>query len=209
LNAARDVGVSSLRSIARQAAGAVLFLLTPRARRLSRKDAEPMKVFDAVRTLLAVRRYKDQVIPADLVRRIVESAWLTGSSRNGQPWHFIAVQEKAMLRQLGSMATTGPYTADAALAVVVVMEDSVYNVSDASRAVQSMMLTAWDEGVGSNWVGFGNLEWANAVLGIPAGLTVLAIVPFGYPEARLGRGKKNRRPFAEVVSSERYGQPFA
>jgi nitroreductase len=168
-----------------------------------------MKVFDAVRTLLAVRRYKDQPLPADLVRRIVESAWLTGSSRNGQPWHFIAVQDKAMIQQLGGLATTGPYIAEAAFAVVVVMEESVYNVSDVSRAVQSMMLTAWDEGVGSNWVGFGNLAWANAVLGIPAALTVMAIVPFGYPRARLGRGKKNRRPFAEVISSERFGQPFA
>lgn len=168
-----------------------------------------MKVFDAVRTVLAVRSYKDQAIPADLVRRIVESAWLTGSSRNGQPWHFISVQDKAMLRQLGSLASTGPYTADAALAVVVIMEESVYNVSDVSRAVQSMMLTAWDEGVGSNWVGFGNLEQINAFLGIPPALKVMAIVPFGYPEARLGRGKKNRRPFAEVVSSERYGQSFA
>ncbi len=168
-----------------------------------------MKVFDAVRTLLAVRRYTDRPLPADLVRRIMESAWLTGSSKNGQPWHFIAVQDKALLRQLGSLATSGPYIADAALAVVVVMEESIFNVSDVSRAVQSMMLTAWDEGVGSNWVGFGNLAWANAVLGIPAALTVMAIVPFGYPEARLGRGKKNRKPFAEVVSRERYGQPFA
>ncbi|HLZ72063.1 MAG TPA: nitroreductase family protein [Dehalococcoidia bacterium] len=168
-----------------------------------------MTVFDAVRTVLAVRRYKDEPLPAELVRRIVEAAWLTGSSRNGQPWHFIAVQDRAMLRRLGGLAQTGPYIADAALAVVVVMEESIYNVSDVSRAVQSMMLTAWDQGVGSNWVGFGNLDWANAVLGIPATLKVMAIVPFGYPVTRLGRGKKNRKPFAEIVSRERYGQPFA
>ncbi len=67
-------------------------------------------------------------------------------------------------------------------------------------------LTAWDEGVGSNWVGFGNLDWANAELGIPTELKVMAIVSFGYPTMRLGRGKKNRKPFNQVVSSERYGQ---
>ncbi|HZQ37538.1 MAG TPA: nitroreductase, partial [Dehalococcoidia bacterium] len=69
--------------------------------------------------------------------------------------------------------------------------------------------TAWDEGVGSNWVGFGNLDWANEVLGIPSQMKVMAIVPFGYPVQRLGKGRKNRKPFAQVVSSERYGQPFA
>ena len=168
-----------------------------------------MDVFDAVRTLLAVRQYKDQPIPADVVRKIVESAWLTGSSRNGQPWHFVAVQEKAMLQRMGQLATTGPYTADAALAVVVAMEESPYNVSDISRAAQSMMLTAWDAGVGSNWVGFGNLDWANELLSIPANLKVMAIITFGYPTRRLGKGKKNRKPFGEVVSSERFGQPFA
>ena len=48
-----------------------------------------------------------------------------------------------------------------------------------------MLLTAWAEGVGSNWVGFGGLDKVNAVLDIPAGLDVLAILPFGYPAALL------------------------
>src|SRR3954454_1623067 len=105
-----------------------------------------MNVWDAVRTVLAVREYKDQPVSAEIVRKVVESAWLTGSSRNGQPWHFILVQDRAMLQRLGSLARSGPYTAQAAFAVVVAMEESPYDVSDASRAVQSMMLTAWEEG---------------------------------------------------------------
>lgn len=39
-----------------------------------------MEVYDAVRTVLAVRSYQDKAIPPDLVRRIVEAGWLTGSS---------------------------------------------------------------------------------------------------------------------------------
>jgi len=38
---------------------------------------------------------------------------------------------------------------------------------------------------------------------------VHAIVPFGYPVDDVGRGKKARKPLAEVVSRERFGQPFA
>jgi hypothetical protein len=38
---------------------------------------------------------------------------------------------------------------------------------------------------------------------------VIALIPFGYPEdEKLGKGKKRRRPFGEVVHRERYGQPF-
>jgi len=109
-----------------------------------------------------------------------------------------------------SLAKTGPYTAQAALAVVVAYEkDSVFGVSDASRAIQDMMLVAWEHGVGSNWVGFGNLEGVAAELGIPDTYQVLAIVPFGYPARRIGQGRKQRKGLGEVVSRERYGQPFA
>lgn len=168
-----------------------------------------MDVFEDVRTILAVRSYQDKPVPEEVVRRIVEAAHLTASSINLQPWHFVVVQEKETLRAFGRMAKTGPYIAGAALAVVVAIEkDSRFGISDASRAIQDMMLTAWAEGVGSNWVGFGGLENAGSLLGIPAEMEVLAIIPFGYPASTVGRGKKNRKPLAEVVSRERYGQPF-
>jgi nitroreductase len=168
-----------------------------------------MEVFEAVRTMLAVRQYQDRPVSEDLVRRIVESAHLTASSRNGQPWHFTVVQDRGKLQELGSLARTGPYIAQSALTIVVSTEESPYGMSDCSRAIQSMMLTAWSEGVGSNWVGFANLEHLKEPLGIPAGHTVIAAVPFGYPVARIGRGKKNRRPLGEIASRERFGQPFS
>jgi len=168
-----------------------------------------MNVFETVRTVLAVRAYKDKPIPADVVNKIVESAWLTGSSRNEQPWHFIVVQNRDTLKQLGALAPTGPYISQVPLAIVVAMEPSPYAVSDASRAIQSMILTAWSEGVGSNWVGFQNLEQTKSLLGIPADVEIMAILPFGYPVKKLGKGRKNRKPLAQVVHRERFGQPFA
>ena len=168
-----------------------------------------MDTFETVRTVLAVRAYRDKPIPAEVIRRIVESAWLTASSRNGQPWHFIVVEDREMLNKLGALARTGTYIAQSPLAIVVAMGQSPYAVSDASRAIQSMILTAWSEGVGSNWVGFNNLEWCRPLLGIPAGVDVLAIVPFGYPVRSLGRGRKNRKPLADVAYRERFGEPFA
>jgi nitroreductase len=99
--------------------------------------------------------------------------------------------------------------AQAPLAIVVAVERTAYAVSDASRAIQSMMLTAWADGVGSNWVGFGGLEKVGPLLGIPATLDVLAILPLGYPAKAVGRGKKARRALSAVASRERYGQPFA
>ena len=167
-----------------------------------------MEVFEAVRTMLAVRRYLDRAVPETIVQRIVEAGRLTGSAMNLQPWHFIVVQDRDTLRRLGALARSGPYVAEAPLAIVVIIDRTGYAGSDASRAIDSMMLTAWSEGVGSNWVGFGNLEKVNALLGIPSERDVLAILPFGYPADRIGRGKKKRKPLRAVAHRERYGQPF-
>jgi len=168
-----------------------------------------MEVFDAVRTVLAIRQFQDKPIPEAVIQQIVEAANVTASSINGQPWHFVVVQDKEMLRQLATLARTGPYIAQAPLAIVVGMEQSPYAVSDASRAIQDMILTAWSQGIGSNWVGFENLQQVNPVLGIPEEITILAILPFGYPVATVGKGKKKRKPLSEVVHRERWNQPFA
>jgi nitroreductase len=167
-----------------------------------------MEVFEAARTVLAVRAYQDKPVPPDVVRRIVEAAWLTGSSINGQPWHFVVVEKRDTLRKLGEAVRTGPYIAQAPLAIAVVMEKSKYAVSDASRAIQSMVLTAWSEGVGSNWTGFGGLDDVKPLLGIPAELDVLAVIPFGYPAKAIGKGKKKRKPLSQVAHRERFDQPF-
>lgn len=167
-----------------------------------------MEVFEAVSTLLAVRSYQSRPVPPEIVRRIVEAGRLTGSSMNRQPWHFIVVENPETLRQLGALAATGPYVAQAPLAIVVAIEKTRFAVSDASRAIQSMMLTAWEAGIGSNWVGFQGLEEVKKLLGIPDHLDVLAIVSFGYPAQAVGRGKKQRKALAEVAHRERFGQPL-
>ena len=168
-----------------------------------------MDVFEAIRTVLAVRQYQDTPVPEPIVRRIVEAGRLTGSARNLQPWQFVVVQNRETLRRLGALARSGPYVAQAPLAIVVAVEKTTFAVSDASRAIQSMVLAAWAEGVGSNWVGFGGLAEVNAVLSIPATLDVLAILPFGYPVRPVGRGMKARKALGAVAHRERYGQPFA
>ena len=167
-----------------------------------------MDAFEAVRTLLAVRSYQDKPVPDAVVRRIVEAGRLTGSGINRQPWHFVVVRDREILRRLGALASSGRYVAEAPLAVVVATDKSRFAVSDASRAIQSMLLAAWAEGVGSNWVGFGGLEEVKTLLGIPAKLDLLAILPFGYPARAVGRGKKDRKPIDVVAHRERYGQPF-
>jgi nitroreductase len=167
-------------------------------------------VFEAVRTVLAVRAYQDKGVPEDVIRRVAEAGRLTASASNRQPWHFVVVRNRDALQRLGHLVRTGPYISGSAFAIVVACErENALAVSDASRAIQSMILAAWDDGVGSNWTGFRGLTGVAAELGIPDTYEVLAVLPFGYPARAIGKGKKNRRPLGEVVSAERFGQPFS
>jgi nitroreductase len=165
-----------------------------------------MDVFEAARTILAIRRYQDRPVPEEALRRILEAGRLTGSARNRQPWRFIVVQDRTTLHQIGAVAD--PYVAQAPLAIVVAIEQTRFGVPDAARAIQSMVLTGWADGLGSNWVGSGGPE-VKALLGIPAELEVVAILPFGYPVEAVGRGKKQRKPLGEIAHRERFGQPFS
>ena len=166
------------------------------------------EVFEAVRTLLAIREYDDRELPAGTARRIVEAGYLTASGSNLQPWHFVLVRNGDPLRKLGSLIRTGPYVARSAAAVIVAYEKDKgeSGISDASRAIQSMMLAAWGEGVGSNWTGFAHrLENVRQEFGLPETYDVVGVVPLGYPKRKV-IGKKKRKPFSQVVSAERYGQ---
>src|SRR5437870_1457670 len=165
-------------------------------------------VFDAVRTVLAVREYQERPVDEEVVRRIAEAAHLTASAANRQEWHFVVVRDRETLQRLGRLVRTGPYIAGATFAIVVAYQrDSRTGLSDASRAIQSMLLAAWGDGVGSNWTGFGSLENVRIESGLPDTYDVLGVLPFGYPKRKV-IGNKKRKPLDEVVSTERFGTPL-
>ena len=169
-----------------------------------------MEVYEAIRTVLAVREFKTKPIPDSVVYQIIESARLTASSKNGQPWDFVVVQNRDTLVELGSLVRSGPYNAQAAFAVVVAIDkSSPFGISDASRAIQSMVLTAWSEGIGSNWTGWVGMTEVASLLGVPENLDVIAVVPFGYPTQVRTMGRKRRKNLSEIAHRERFGQPFS
>jgi nitroreductase len=167
-----------------------------------------MDVFQAIKTMLAVRDYEDKPVPDEVVKRILEAGRLTGSSRNTQQWDFIVVRDRQKLEKLGELAVTGRYIANAALAIAVVVPDAAVGYVDGSRATQDMMLAAWGEGIGSNWVGNANTQAIKQLLGVPVERMVLNIIPFGYPTREIGQGIKDRKPLSEIAHVEKFGKPF-
>lgn len=71
-----------------------------------------------------------------------------------------------------------------------------------------MILTAWAEGVGSNWTGFGGMESVRRLVALPDGYEVFAVIPFGYP-TRPVKGIKKRKPRLRSLQRSASAPPFA
>ncbi len=167
-----------------------------------------MEVYDAVRSLLTVRRFKPDPVPEDVVTRILRAGRWAPSSQNSQRWHFIVIRDRERLESIGSVATSGSFVAQAPLAIAVVMDNAERPDLDAGRALQQMELVAWSEGLGTCFVGLrlaNQNEKVKEILGVPAAMELITVLPFGYrPDQVKGAGKR-RKPLTEIVHRERFG----
>jgi nitroreductase len=168
-----------------------------------------LDAYEAIATKLDLREFAQRRVPAEIKRKILEAARLTGSSMNTQHWRFILIQDRANLGRLASDSTTGGWVANTDFAVVILTDPKVpgYRI-DAGRVLQDMEVAAWDFGVGSRlFTGF-KQEETRRDFGIPQQLEISAALGFGYPMRKV-RGKKNRKPIDELAYSERYGNPLS
>jgi len=167
-----------------------------------------MDVFDCIRTRSAIRSFRRESIAPEVVKKILEAGRQAHSQRNRQPWRFVVVQDRNTLEQIGALASSGPYIADAPLAIALVIEGAKNPYIDATRAAECLMLAAWGEGVGSCWVGGLDRPKIKALLGIPEEAELVTVIPFGYPTDEEKAKKKVRKRLSKLAYRERYGQPY-
>ena len=167
-----------------------------------------MDTYDAIVTKLDVREFADRRVDDRTKTKILQAARFTGSSMNTQHWRFILVQDKKGLSTLAQDGTTGPWVKGADFAVVVNTDPKIPGSSiDAGRVLQDMQLAAWNFGIVSRFfTGLKELELRRD-FGIPPELRPAAVLGFGYPVRKI-KGKKSRKPLEELVSLERYGNPY-
>lgn len=167
-----------------------------------------MEVFDCICSRPATRSFRPDPIPDGVVRKILEAGRQAHSQRNRQPWRFLVLQDRDTLQQVGALASSGPYIAEAPLAIALVIEGARNPQIDAARAAECLMLAAWGEGVGSCWVGGLDRPKIKELLGIPETAELVTVIPFGYPsETEMGK-KKVRKRLEKIAYRERYGQPY-
>ena len=151
------------------------------------------------------RAFLPRPVPDESLRRILQAARMTGSSKNREPNRLLVVREPATLAALARDAPWGRWLARAAVVIVIVQTER--HEFDAGRCAQNMMVAAWNDGIGSCPAHL-PAEQVARLLGIPAALHVDRVVGFGYVDpARTAPPPsvaRPRRPLDELVRWERW-----
>ena len=144
-----------------------------------------MHVWDAIQSKRAIRQFRDEPLQPAHIDRILNAGRRSQSSKNSQPWHFIAVQDKARLAQIAELGAGMGHVAGAALCVVIVVptqnERTLWHFFDAGQSAAYMQLAATEIGVGSCLGTIYQPDKARVLLGIPADYQTRLVISFGYP----------------------------
>ncbi|ASJ01469.1 nitroreductase family protein [Thermococcus gorgonarius] len=177
-----------------------------------------MEFFEVLRRRRSVRRFQDRPVPEEFVEKLLESAFLSPSSFNRRPWHFIVVDNKEKLKALSKAKLGASGLATAPLAIVVTADESRSDVwiEDASIAAEHIQLAAFDLGLSSFWVQIRNRmhseektaeEYVRELLNIPENYRVLCIIGVGYPAEKKPPHGEDVFEW-EKVSKNEFGMPF-
>jgi nitroreductase len=167
-----------------------------------------MDTLDCIRSRVAIRDFLPDPVPRAIIKKMLEAGRQAHSQRNRQPWRFVVVQNRDTIKQIGTLASSGPYIANAPLAIAVAIEGAKNPYIDATRAVECLMLAAWAEGIGSCWVGGIDRPKVKELLGIPEEAELVTVIPFGYPTEAEKNQKKVRKRLSKVAFREKYGQAY-
>ena len=170
-----------------------------------------MEVWKAIQTKRAVRQFKADPIPDEVVERILNAGRRAQSSKNTQPWHFIAIQDKSTLKALSELGDYASHLAGAALGIAIITPPPEQRFSimfDTGQAAAYMQLAAWESGIVSCLATIYQYDKARELLGFPDDLHIRIAISFGYPQNKddLSRSpqKAGRRIFSEVVHYDKW-----
>jgi nitroreductase len=169
-----------------------------------------MDAYLAIASKRDVKSYRPGAVDPEAEARILDAGRLSGSARNRQPWRFLVIRASELRSGLAACVYAPENVHSAALVVAIVGRGKGPVGFDCGRAAQSMMLTAWNEGIGSTPNGIAKPDEARSLLGLGDEETLQVVLSFGYPassrspESRPAAewsARANRHALDEIVTS--------
>jgi nitroreductase len=165
-----------------------------------------MDVREAIRTKRAVRLYSDKPVTEADISTVIDAGRRAQSSRNSQPWEFVVVREREMLRRIAQTRDNIRHLADAAFGMIVLgSDDSLWVHFDLGQTAAYLQLAAWELGIGSCVLAIHEPDQVKSFLGIPSGKSLFVALAFGYPSPDFVPAKRGgRKPLEEVAHWDKW-----
>ncbi len=150
-------------------------------------------MIELLRARRSIREYMGRAIEPEKVAVLKEAVLRSPSSRNIDPWEFVFVDDRGLLKKLAHCKPHGAdFLSQAALGIVVCADGQASDVwiEDCSIAAILVQMVAQSIGLGSCWVQvrermydgvLSSERYIQTLLGLPVHVKVACIVAVGYP----------------------------
>ncbi|MFW9939852.1 MAG: nitroreductase family protein [Candidatus Thorarchaeota archaeon] len=162
---------------------------------------EPEKFLKVLKERRSIRSFQDKPIPEKEIKMILEAGRWAPSASNRQPWEFIIIKNKDILKKVARATGYGWFIAEASFAVAIIGKTRIsgkWYVIDTSLVSMNMMLMAWTLGIGTCWIGSMNKGKVKEILGINTNDYLLTVLPFGYIQGKIP-DPTDRKPLNKVI----------
>jgi nitroreductase len=153
-----------------------------------------MTAYEAITSRRSVRKFKQDPIEIEILKKLVDCARLAPNGANRQPLRFGIVSDKKNVDAIfGTVAWAAaihpegdPKPGEEPVAYIVILADrkmypnGSFDV-DHGAAGQSILIAAQGEGLGSCWLGAIKRNKIKEILDIDEDLDVLTMIALGYP----------------------------
>ena len=140
-----------------------------------------MTFMELAKARYSVRGFKDTPVEEEKLSAILEAGRIAPTACNNQPQKIYVVKSADMVAK---MREVSPCTYNAPVILVVCYDTAAqaahFGEMDATIVCTHMMLEAWEQGVGSCWVGMFDPEKLKAALSMPENICPAALLPIGY-----------------------------
>lgn len=154
-----------------------------------------MEALEAILTRRSVRKYTDEPVAEETVKKLLEAAVSAPSAGNQQSWQFVIIDDRELLDKIPNVHPYSKMLQQAPLAIMVcgdMQRDSHkgYWVQDCSAATQNILLAARALGLGAVWLGCypneGRVKGLREMFGLPEHIVPLALLSIGHPAVEQG-----------------------
>lgn len=148
-----------------------------------------MTFLELAKARYSVRSYKNTPIEEAKLDAILTAGKLAPTAANSQPQRIYVIRSAEAKEKLAAVCR---FTYAAPILLLVCYDESrdwknslmpgyQSGETDAAIVCTHMMLEAWEQGIGSCWVGYFNADEVAKALGLPQGVRPSALLPIGYP----------------------------